>query len=587
MHHVTIDPHPSPMQAARVAYFSMEIALESNIPTYSGGLGVLAGDMIRSAADESLPLVAVTLLHRKGYFRQQLEQNGRQIEYPVNWTPEEHMEMLTPRVSIEIEGRRVEIRAWLYLVPGVSGHRVPVLLLDTDLPENDPLDQKLTDSLYGGDHRYRLCQEAVLGIGGVAILQALGFNQLESFHMNEGHSSLLALALIEREMAKRGGTSISEEDLHAVRRQCIFTTHTPVPAGHDQFTMDLARQILGAERAQRIETMLPHAAGTLNMTHLALHSSRYINGVAMRHGEVSQDMFPHYPIRTITNGVHAVTWTAPAMRELFDRHLPEWRQDNLHLRYAIRIPLEEIRGAHRSNKLRLLDAVRQATGVALDPEVFTIGFARRASTYKRADLLFTDIDRLRAMARNSAPIQVVYGGKAHPHDEGGKALIRRIFEAASALGDALRVVYVPNYDVHWGQLITSGVDIWLNNPMRPQEASGTSGMKAALNGVPNFSVLDGWWVEGHIENFTGWAIGDNAPTPQETAVEAASLYDKLENVILPLYYRNPGAFAEIMRNSIALNGSFFNTQRMVLQYADNAYFPKQRKEDANVLTMAR
>lgn len=575
------------MQAARVAYFSMEIALESNIPTYSGGLGVLAGDMIRSAADESLPLVGVTLLHRKGYFRQQLEQDGRQIEHPVNWTPEEHMEALAPRVRIQIEGRPVTLRAWQYLVQGVSGHRVPVLLLDTDLPENDAADRTLTDSLYGGDHRYRLCQEAVLGLGGVAMLQALGYDRLESYHMNEGHSSLLALALIERELEKKGSDAMGEDELQAVRRQCIFTTHTPVPAGHDQFSMDLVRQILGAERARRVETMLPDAAGTLNMTHLALHSSRYINGVAMRHGEVSQDMFPHYPIRTITNGVHAVTWTAPAMRELFDRHLPEWRQDNLHLRYAIRIPLEEIRNAHRSSKLRLLEEVKAATGVTLDPDVLTIGFARRASTYKRADLLFTDIERLRAIARNAAPIQVVYGGKAHPRDEGGKALIRRIFEAASALGDALRVVYVPNYDVHWGQLITSGVDIWLNNPMRPQEASGTSGMKAALNGVPNFSVLDGWWVEGHIENFTGWSIGDNAPTPQETAVEAASLYDKLEYVILPLYYRNSTGFAEIMRNSIAFNGSFFNTQRMVLQYADNAYFPKQRNEEANVLTVGR
>jgi len=586
MHHVTINPFPSPMQAARVAYFSMEIALESNIPTYSGGLGVLAGDMIRSAADESLPLVAVTLLHRKGYFRQQLDQDGRQVEHPVNWTPEDHMEPLPPRVQVEIEGRSVSIRAWRYLVQGVSGHLVPVLLLDTDLPENDAADRTLTDSLYGGDQRYRLCQEAVLGLGGVAMLLALGFDRLESYHMNEGHSSLLALALIEREMTRRGGHSINDAYLQAVRRQCIFTTHTPVPAGHDQFSMELVLQVLGDVRAGRIEALLPQENGVLNMTHLALRASRYINGVAMRHGEVSQDMFPQYPIRTITNGVHAVTWTAPAMRELFDRHMPEWRHDNLHLRYAIRVPLEEIRAAHRSNKLRLLEAVQTATGVALDPEVFTIGFARRASTYKRADLLFTDVERLRAIARMGAPVQVVYGGKAHPRDEGGKALIRRIFEAASTLGDALRVVYVPNYDVHWGQLITSGVDIWLNNPMRPQEASGTSGMKAALNGVPNFSVLDGWWVEGHIENFTGWAIGDNSPSPQETAVEAASLYDKLEQVILPLYYGNPTGFAEIMRNSIALNGSFFNTQRMVLQYADNAYFPKQQNE-VQVLTMAR
>ena len=484
----------------------MEIALDPSMQTYSGGLGILAGDTLRSAADLAVPMAAVTLVHRKGYFRQRLNGAGDQAEEPAVWTPEDRLRLMEPVVSVQLEGREVRVRAWCFTIDGIGGHTVPVYLLDTALNQNSPWDQSLTDYLYGGDEHYRLCQELVLGVAGIEILARLGHTNIEGYHMNEGHSALLALALLERRLNGRS-SSATEEDMDAVKGKCIFTTHTPVPAGHDQFPRDLIARVLGEERTKTLDVTGCLPDGALNMTYLALRSSRYINGVAMHHGEVSRGMFPRYPIRAITNGVHAVTWTSAPLQTLYDRHIPEWRHDNAYLRYALGIPLEEIREAHAQAKRELLTEVERVSGNRLDESVMTIGFARRASTYKRADLLFTNLERLKWIAHHIGPFQLVFGGKAHPRDQGGKALIRRVFEAAAALKGMVRVVYIENYDLHWGKLVCSGVDLWLNTPQRPQEASGTSGMKAALNGVPSLSVLDGWWIEGHIEGVTGWSIG--------------------------------------------------------------------------------
>lgn len=558
----------------RIAYFSMEIALEPSIPTYSGGLGVLAGDTLRSAADLGVPMVACTLLHRKGYFDQVLDAEGNQRERPVDWNPEKVLEPMNPPVVITIEGRQVFVRAWRYPIRGISGHVVPVYLLDTALPENSEWDQTLTGYLYGGDQRYRLCQEVVLGMGGVGVLCALGHCDLETYHMNEGHAALLGLALVEESLDGRRLSQATREDLRHLQRKCIFTTHTPVPAGHDQFPRELVLEVLGEERTSALERAECFHSDKLNMTYVALRSSHYINGVAMHHGQVSRGMFPNYPVRAITNGVHALTWTSPAFRALYDRHIPEWRHDNLYLRYAVGISPEEIRQAHSESKRALFEAIQQKTGVEMNEGVLTIGFARRATAYKRPGLFFSDLERLRYIARYVGPFQVVYAGKAHPKDPGGKAWIHRVFEAAESLQDVVRVAYVENYDMRWGQLITSGVDLWMNTPKRPEEASGTSGMKAALNGVPSFSVLDGWWIEGHIEGVTGWAIGDGEERVVDDSAEAASLYDKLERVILPLYYQRPTAYAQVMRSAIAINASFFNTQRMLSQYIVNAYFPE-------------
>lgn len=553
----------------REAYFSMEIAIDPAIPTYSGGLGVLAGDTIRSAADLELPLVGVTLLHREGYFRQSLNGEGQQQELPDEWDPAPRLERLDAKARVSIEGREVVIRPWRYVCRGNSGHEVSVYLLDTDVAENDPYDRALTSHLYGGDSRYRLCQETVLGMGGIAILEALGHSDIRVFHMNEGHSALLVLGLLERIHGSLSGVAL--DDIDAVRRRCVFTTHTPVPAGHDQFSRDLMRQVLGVEAAEILDVTKCCPDDLLNMTFLALRCSHFVNGVAMRHGEVSQGMFPNYPIRAITNGVHAQTWVSPPFAALFDELVPGWRRDNLNLRYVMKIPLDRIRATHLDAKRALIDRLRAQARTDFDETVFTIGFARRATAYKRADLVFHDLDRLRWIARDSGPFQIVMGGKAHPRDEGGKDLIRRIYEAARALDPLIRVVYVEDYDIDWAKALCSGVDLWLNTPKCPHEASGTSGMKAAMNGVPSLSVLDGWWVEGHIENVTGWSIGEDHGRESDDAADAAALYDKLGGGILPQFYRRRDAYTKVMRSAIALNGSYFNTQRMVFQYSVDAY----------------
>ena len=564
----------SSVQPASIAYFSMEICLAQAIPTYSGGLGVLAGDTLRSAADLKLPIVGVTLLHRKGYFRQHIDEEGNQTEAPVQWRPEDTLEELPERVTLMIENRPVQVRAWRYVIQGFSGHEVPVLLLDTALPENSEWDRTLTDSLYGGDLHYRLCQEIVLGIGGALLLRALGFEGDVRYHMNEGHSALLAITLFDAQLEREGRKSfeVTEQDIEAVRRQCIFTTHTPVPAGHDRFPADLVKRVLTERRVQLLEAAKLLEHGELNMTHLALKLSRFVNGVAMKHREVSLAMFPGFPIDSVTNGVHATTWTSRSFQQLFDKRIPEWRGDNLYLRYAVGIPLPEIRASHAEAKKEFLAEVVVRSKVELDPNVFTIGFARRATPYKRADLMFADPARLAQIAQSVGPMQIVFGGKAHPRDEGGKDLIRRIHRAAAELAGKVTVVYIENYEMSIAGQMVAGVDLWVNNPMKPLEASGTSGMKAALNGVPSLSVRDGWWIEGHVEGVTGWSIGSDESEGDQSR-DAQDLYLKLERVILPLFYGLPLAYAEVMRSAIALNGSFFNTQRMVEQYVRNAYFP--------------
>ena len=566
-----------------VAYFSMEIALDGAIPTYSGGLGVLAGDTLRSAADIGVPMAAITLLHRNGYFRQKLDAEGNQSEAPEVWNPAAKLELLPVKASLRLEGRELHIGIWRYLIHGIAGHVVPVYLLDPALPENDPQDQALTDNLYSGDQHHRLGQEALLGLGGLKVLEALGHDNIEIYHMNEGHSSLLALGLLRQHMDARHALDPSEDDVLGVRNRCVFTTHTPVPAGHDKFPLDLADHVLGSDAVRLLQATGGLGDHSLNMTYLALRFSHYINGVAMHHGEVSRGMFPDYPVRAITNGVHAITWTSPAFRELYDHHIPEWRRDNLYLRYAIAIPLDEIAVAHKRAKRILFEHIHARTGVRLQEKALTIGFARRATPYKRASLLFSDLERLKQIAQNVGPIQIVYAGKAHPADEPGKDTIRQVFLAAKALRGAVPVVYLENYDLESAKLLTSGVDLWLNTPQRPQEASGTSGMKAALNGVPSLSILDGWWIEGCIEGITGWAIGSEQLPLNDARDEVASLYDKLERVIVPMFHGRPSSFAEVMRSAIALNGSFFNTERMVKQYLANAYIDDEHSVPAPVL----
>ncbi len=571
-----IDNTPRPRDAG-IAYFSMEIGLESAVPTYSGGLGVLAGDTLKSAADLELPLVGISLLYRQGYFRQHIE-NGWQKEETVQWDPSLKMQLQDERVSLQLEGRKVLLAAWRYDVRGEDNDYgesplVPVYFLDSDLPENAPEDRALTGQLYGGDAAYRLKQEAILGIGGARMLAALGY-QLKKYHLNEGHASLLLLELLHRYKSNIENVWDMKQiwNLEPVRNLCVFTTHTPVEAGHDQFDYGLVEHVL---RDYFPLDVLHDLAGKdqLNMTTLGLNLSRYHNGVAKKHGVVSQNMFPGYNIRSITNGVHTRTWTHPSLAELYTKYLPNWSNEPEIFVRVDNIPNDQLWQAHQNAKRQLLAEVQFRTGQEWSEDVLTIGFARRATPYKRASLLLSDVPRLKSLGKKK--LQIIYAGKAHPADEGGKKLILEINQAVQILGDDIKLIYLENYEMELALKLISGVDVWLNTPQRPREASGTSGMKAAHNGVPNFSVLDGWWIEGHIEGVTGWSIGPPAVETQlgETHddEDANDLYEKLEKVLLPLYQNNRAGWIEVMKGAIGKNACYFNTHRMMRSYVTEAY----------------
>ncbi|MEX2489080.1 MAG: alpha-glucan family phosphorylase [Pseudomonadales bacterium] len=555
---------------ARVAYFSMEIALRADIPTYSGGLGVLAGDTMRTCADLELRLVAISLVAHEGYFRQEIDAEGRQQEYADEWSPAKWTRPLQAKITVPIEGRSVWVGGWLYIIEAAGGGRQPVILLDTDLYENEPEDRKITDRLYGGGDDHRLRQEVVLGIGGVRMLQALGF-EISRYHMNEGHSALLALELLRRGAVARQDLRRGESPYNVidVREMCSFTTHTPVEAGHDKFAYGLVDKILH----EYIDTgTLRTLAGEdrMNMTRLALNLSESVNGVTKRHASVTQQIFPDYYVRGITNGVHPFTWTSPHFAKLYDEYLPGWRHEpELLVRADCCISDDALWQAHMSAKTDLAVKVKELVAAELDPDVPTLGFARRMTAYKRPDLLFSDLDRLREIARQT-PFQLVLSGKAHPADIRGKHLVEKLHQFARDLAGDLKVVFLPNYDMNLAASMVAGVDVWLNTPLPPLEASGTSGMKAAFNGVPNLSILDGWWIEGCIEGITGWAVGDDGQRADPDA-DASDLYDKLQRVVLPLYYGERAGWVGVMKGAIAKNASFFNSHRMMRRYVTEIY----------------
>jgi len=545
-----------------IAYFSMEIGLTPEIPTYSGGLGILAGDILKSSADLGVPMVGITLLYKKGYFAQKINEEGRQTEKPVDWDPSDLLTFLPNRVSVIMNQREVSVGVWTYTIVGNSGHPIPILFLDTDLPENCPEDRNITAELYGGDNKYRLCQELILGIGGLRILRDLGYRNVKTFHLNEGHAGFITLELLREQ---------GYPDLQKVRNQVVFTTHTPVEAGHDFFSYDLINNVIESSFVEQLKNTI--GGSGLSMTDLALKFSRYVNGVSRKHAEVSRAMFNSDSIDWVTNGVHSTTWTCESFAALYDKYTPGWRSNTSRLMQAIQIPSDEIWEAHQTAKLKLLDMVFEETGQKLDPDVLTIGFARRAATYKRADLVFTDIKRLLEMG--AGKIQFIFSGKAHPHDEPGKDILQKIFNISKELGEKMPVVFIENYNIAPAKLITSGVDLWLNTPVRPREASGTSGMKCVHNGIMNFSILDGWWVEGCLEGHTGWAIGSepglNDMNGYNETEDAEDLYRKLQNKILPLYYNNRPRWIRMMKLAISINASYFNTHRVVREYCEKAY----------------
>lgn len=581
------------VQRTRIAYLTMEIGLRAEMHTYSGGLGVLAGDVARSAADLELPMVFVTLASREGYLNQTLDAEGRQVDAADPWEPADWASPLGAMVAVELEGREVWVRAWLHELASPVGAKIPVLLLDTDLDANDPADRAITGRLYGGGETERLKQEAILGLGAHRMLNALGF-EIETYHLNEGHAAFLPLALLLRRRRGEGrpATDDLRYDAESVRQKCVFTTHTPVEAGHDRFPYAEVTRVLGdlIEPAQL--QRLTGDKDKLNMTHLALSLSGWVNGVARRHAEVARTLYPGYRVRAVTNGVHVGEWAHPAIAKLFDATLPGWRHDPETLLRADRLDPAALWSAHEEAKRGLVEEVAARTGRRLDPALPTFGFARRMTGYKRPDLIFSDMARLRAIA-DKYPFQIVMAGKAHPKDAAGKAAIGQIALASKALGDTLPVVFVPGYDMALARHLVGGCDVWLNNPLPPMEASGTSGMKASLNGLLNFSVMDGWWIEACEEGVTGWAVDHYEAAalaePESPSVEtpkagflpldaaegpeahARLLYEKLEGTILPLYHDDRAGWVRMMGQAISRIGPVFNSQHMMRRYASEAY----------------
>jgi glycogen phosphorylase len=558
------------LQKTRIAYFSMEIALRPEMHTYAGGLGVLAGDTARSAADLELSMVFVSLVSRAGYVRQEIDSAGRQVTRPNPWAPNKFTDRLDAMVAVQIEGREVWIRPWLYRLVCPLGHCVPVLLLDTDLDQNSAGDRQITDHLYGGDDAYRLKQEIVLGIGGARILQALGFN-IDTYHLNEGHAALLTLHLLRyfRQPAEDVGPGESPYNHAQVRERCIFTTHTPVEAAFDKFSYPLVQRLLD-DYIEIAEIKRFAGEGDLNMTQLALRLSGRINGVSERHAKTTSRIFPGYRVRAITNGVHAPTWTHASFAKLYQANFPHWAHEPEVLMRADQLADGSIWTAHQEAKRDLLAQVNRGSAVVLRSDLPLVGFARRMTQYKRPSLLFSDMDRIVAITRKR-PFQVVFAGIAHPSDSQGQGIIEAINQHIRQVADTIPVVFLPNYDIRIAASLVSGVDIWLNTPLPPLEASGTSGMKAALNGVLNLSVLDGWWMEGCIEGVTGWAIGDDDTGSDKHGNDTGDLYRKLEKVVLPLYYDDRPRWIWMMKQAITKIGSYFNSTRMMRRYATEAY----------------
>lgn len=549
----------------KIAYFSMEIALESDIKTYAGGLGVLAGDTLKSAADLQLPMLGVTLLNDKGYFKQKISKEGDQIELPSSYNFSK-LKKLKNIVTVKIGKDNVKVGVWQYLIKGKNDYIVPIYLLDTKIKGNKTCYLGLTGQLYNSDKDYRLMQEIILGRAGVKMLKSLKYANIEKYHINEGHGSLAAIELFLNSKKISNKSKIEE-----VQSKCVFTTHTPIFAGHDVFPLDFFK-----EYQMDFPYKLPKLIfnNEINMTRVALYFSNYINGVAISHKDVSKKMFPDFPIHAITNGVHSETWTSEEFKKVYDKYIPNWRNSNLSLRNVFGIPLSVIWEAHQKAKKKLIDYVYKQEKIKLDLNTFTIGFARRFTGYKRSNLLFYDIEKLLSIHKNVGKIQIIYAGKAHPNDMDGKKLIKEIYEIKNKYKDQIKIVFLEGYEMDLAKIMVAGVDIWLNTPLPPNEASGTSGMKAAHNGVPHFSTLDGWWIEGFINRKTGWAIGGRRPLLDGQNLnknDANNLYFRLAERILPRYYNEPHKWKETMRHTIAINASYFNTERMLQQYIQEAY----------------
>lgn len=550
-------PHP----ALTVAYFSMEIGFSSQIPTFAGGLGILTADLMQSCADMGIPAVCVTGCWKHGYLRQTLHPDGSQHYEEIGWDIASHLQRLPERVTVMIEGQPVVVGAWKLDLKGAQG-TVPVIFLDTSLPENPQEVHRITHRLYGGDQAMRIRQELVLGIGGIRMLRALGYHDIGTYHMNEGHAAFLTLELLRER---------NWQDA-AVRSSCAFTTHTPIPAGHDVFPYDLAERIAGDNLPWHIRKIAGEDA--LSMTRLAMSMSRFTCGVSRIHAAVSRRMFPGAAIDAVTNGVHHITWSSPEMRSLFDVKSPGWREDPSVLTSTCRDYEDgELWQAHQAGKMRLITEVNRRTGLAFNSSVLTIASARRVVSYKQPELLYDNLERLADVCQGR--VQIIHAGNAHPSDIFAQGVIQRMVERSRALQDKVKIAYLENYNPDLAKLLVQGADVWLNTPMRLHEASGTSGMKACLNGVLNFSTLDGWWIEAYERDpEAGWRIGplvQAKDTDTTRAIDAEDVYTELQYQVIPEYYYSGRArWIRRMKRAIGLIGHF-NSHRCVQEYVAKAW----------------
>lgn len=554
------------------AYFSMEIMLESDIPTYAGGLGVLAGDLLRSCADMEVPVVGMSLVYNDNTYRQ-IIRDGKQNYETLVWHKNDQLTKLPQRVEIKIQNTAVTVGVWRYDIVGIKGFVVPVYLLDTDFLDNNEYARSITKSLYEGGQR--LAQEILLGIGGVNMLRELGYSDVKTFHMNEGHASFVPLALL------------SENDFKDadVKKMCVFTTHTPIPEGHDRFDYDYAYKIAGDNLPWHIKKLAGEKE--LHMTTLGMSMSKYCFGVSQKHGKVSQNMFPQFNINAITNGVHHRTWIGTELANLYDKYLPEWIENPMIFSDAVeKIPGDALWRAHQEEKRKLLDYVNHhltttssseegqipSQAELFDIDTLTISLARRLVPYKRPLLLYSDLERLLGIGQGK--IQIIQCGKANPNDSSAQNFVSQIIEISKKLQGKIRVVYLENYSPLLSRPLVRGSDVWLNTPRRPLEASGTSGMKAAMNGVLNFSILDGWWIEGYkMDSESGFSIGpmDESVTPENNdQQDIDDMYNKLQNEIIPLYYGGRTDWINRMKHAITL-GAYFNTNRCIEEYRQKAW----------------
>ncbi len=556
------------MSDISTAFFSFEIGLDSKIPNYAGGLGILAGDMLKSSADLNLNVVGVSLLYSKGVFQQRLDSNGIQTEFYLDWKPTDFMVQRDEFVEIKLDNRVVKIKIWEYKLKRTDGGENFIYFLDTNCPENEPEDREICSELYPANEEIWLKQQIILGIGGVKALQALGYPYFDNYHLNESHD-MFVLFELKKQL----------KSWQKVKQKVVVTIHTPLPGAHKILKIEEIKKILDPEYLEIFEDQF-FDKDEFNQTQFVVHFSKYANGVALKHGITTQQTYPDYEINSITNGIHPQTWASPHMQKLFDTYLKNWRTNPAMFHFIYKIPNEKLLEAHKLAKQDLIKMIKEQTGEVLEEKVFTICSARRKVAYKRPLFLFSDINRLNQIADQNGGLQIVFAGKAWPKYAQGKQLLKDLFELKNKLSNKINVVFVPNYNMDIAYKLVSGADLWLNSPMIPWEASGTSGMKASLNGVPNFSVLDGWWIEGWVEGVTGWAIGDESGDERS---EIEDLYNKLEKVILPTY-QDKSKWGQLMSNCIGINASYFNTHRVMSDYLAKAYSKHLKQENITLLT---